>query len=127
VRIERGLVADGQPARPLRFHAVGRMSVVNVWDQGQDGGSGGCWQGKVGGGRGGRNCNHAQIHVTLHKGGEKSWRNVEKEGAFCFPPFPHDSCSSWQSIWRRRGLIMNRLTHKGREAEQSTTPAKDDE
>jgi hypothetical protein len=40
VRIERGLVADGQPARPLRFHAVGRMWVMNVWDQGQDGGSG---------------------------------------------------------------------------------------
>jgi hypothetical protein len=38
----------------------------------------------------------AQIHVIPHRAAREVLAKYGKEGAFYFPPFPHDSCSLWQ-------------------------------
>ena len=76
-----------RPGRPLlvqdRFHAVGRMWVVNVWDQGQDGGSGDVGKERRGEGRE-EAATMAQIHVTLHRAA-RSLGEMWKGGCFLLP------------------------------------------
>src|SRR2546421_2911420 len=84
-----------RPGRPLLvqdwFHAVGRMWVVNVWDQGQDGGSGdvGKERRRGGEGRGGEggSCDHGTDSRDTAQDGERAWRNVERRVLSAPRPF----------------------------------------
>jgi hypothetical protein len=99
VRIERGLVADGQPAR----QATTRLrSVSCCWQNmgrerlGPESGwwVGGCWQGKASGRKA---AIIGQIHVTPHRA-TKSLGETWKGGCFLLRALSTRLCNSWHEI-----------------------------